>query len=78
MKEISYIDLRNRMQIFPQTRRNDDGDDGIGSMMLVTAQVKFLIAMVVMDTWNYFMHKYIMHENKFFYKHMSTPGITGL
>ncbi|PRQ18065.1 putative sphingolipid C4-monooxygenase [Rosa chinensis] len=53
------------------TGQNDDGDDGIGSMimMLATTMVQFLIAMVVMDTWQYFMHRY-MHENKFLYKHI--------
>ncbi|XP_008784844.2 sphinganine C4-monooxygenase 2-like [Phoenix dactylifera] len=31
--------------------------------------VQFIIAMVVMDTWQYFMHRY-MHLNKFLYKHI--------
>ncbi|PRQ18925.1 putative sphingolipid C4-monooxygenase [Rosa chinensis] len=33
------------------------------------AAASFLIAMVVMNTWQYFMHRY-MHENKFLYKHV--------
>ncbi|KAJ4960263.1 hypothetical protein NE237_020173 [Protea cynaroides] len=30
---------------------------------------QFLIAMLVMDTWQYFMHRY-MHHNKFLYRHI--------
>ncbi|KAK4777868.1 hypothetical protein SAY87_018055 [Trapa incisa] len=30
---------------------------------------KFITAMVVLDTWQYFMHRY-MHINKFLYKHV--------
>ncbi|PRQ18067.1 putative sphingolipid C4-monooxygenase [Rosa chinensis] len=42
------------------TGQNDDGDDGIGSMimMLATTMVQFLIAMVVLDTWQYFVQVY--------------------
>ncbi|KAL3621457.1 Very-long-chain aldehyde decarbonylase GL1-9 [Castilleja foliolosa] len=31
--------------------------------------VQFIIAMVVMDTWQYFVHRY-MHQNKFLYRHI--------
>ncbi|CAB4318977.1 unnamed protein product [Prunus armeniaca] len=31
--------------------------------------IQFATAMVVMDTWQYFMHRY-MHQNKFLYKHI--------
>ncbi|KAL3845867.1 hypothetical protein ACJIZ3_003270 [Penstemon smallii] len=31
--------------------------------------VQFIIAMFVMDTWQYFVHRY-MHQNKFLYKHI--------
>lgn len=31
--------------------------------------VQFVIAMLVMDTWQYFVHRY-MHQNKFLYKHI--------
>ncbi|KAJ4972787.1 hypothetical protein NE237_005961 [Protea cynaroides] len=30
---------------------------------------QFLIAMLVLDTWQYFMHRY-MHHNKFLYRHI--------
>lgn len=30
---------------------------------------QFIIAMVVLDTWQYFMHRY-MHQNKFLYRHI--------
>lgn len=31
--------------------------------------VQFLVAMFVMDTWQYFVHRY-MHHNKFLYRHI--------
>lgn len=31
--------------------------------------VQFVIAMLVMDTWQYFVHRY-MHQNKFLYRHI--------
>ncbi|XP_020590320.1 sphinganine C4-monooxygenase 1-like [Phalaenopsis equestris] len=31
--------------------------------------LQFMVAMVVMDTWQYFMHR-LMHVNKFLYKHI--------
>ncbi|KAL0912514.1 hypothetical protein M5K25_018492 [Dendrobium thyrsiflorum] len=31
--------------------------------------LQFIVAMVVMDTWQYFMHR-LMHMNKFLYKHI--------
>lgn len=36
---------------------------------LVSYTKQFLIAMIIMDTWQYFMHRY-MHVNKFLYKHV--------
>ncbi|GJN22267.1 hypothetical protein PR202_gb09821 [Eleusine coracana subsp. coracana] len=37
--------------------------------------VQFIIAMLVMDTWQYFMHRY-MHINKFLYKHIHSKHHT--
>lgn len=37
------------------------------SMMVLAGQ--FLIAMVVLDTWRYFFHRF-MHHNKFLYRHI--------
>ncbi|XP_042442645.1 very-long-chain aldehyde decarbonylase GL1-9-like [Zingiber officinale] len=31
--------------------------------------LQFLVAMLVMDSWQYFLHRY-MHENKFLYRHI--------
>uniref|UniRef100_A0A7C8ZIM5 Fatty acid hydroxylase domain-containing protein n=1 Tax=Opuntia streptacantha TaxID=393608 RepID=A0A7C8ZIM5_OPUST len=31
--------------------------------------VQFVVAMAVLDTWQYFMHRY-MHQNKFLYRHI--------
>ncbi|XP_073131262.1 sphinganine C4-monooxygenase 1-like [Henckelia pumila] len=36
---------------------------------LVVVAVQFVVAMVVLDTWQYFMHRY-MHHNKFLYRHI--------
>eukprot|EP00262_Sarcandra_glabra_P013176 TRINITY_DN359_c0_g2_i1.p1 TRINITY_DN359_c0_g2~~TRINITY_DN359_c0_g2_i1.p1 ORF type:complete len:255 (+),score=30.39 TRINITY_DN359_c0_g2_i1:209-973(+) len=37
------------------------------SLLVLVRQ--FLIAMLVLDTWQYFMHRY-MHHNKFLYRHI--------
>ncbi|CAN6239439.1 unnamed protein product, partial [Urochloa humidicola] len=37
--------------------------------------LQFIAAMVVMDTWQYFMHRY-MHINKFLYKHIHSKHHT--
>jgi len=37
--------------------------------------LQFIIAMFVMDTWQYFMHRY-MHINKFLYKHVHSKHHT--
>ncbi|KAK4786382.1 hypothetical protein SAY86_003071 [Trapa natans] len=39
------------------------------STSLVLLVRQFIIAMLVLDTWQYFMHRY-MHHNKFLYKHI--------
>ncbi|XP_010551539.1 PREDICTED: sphinganine C4-monooxygenase 1 [Tarenaya hassleriana] len=36
--------------------------------VMVTAR-QFITAMIVLDTWQYFMHRY-MHHNKFLYRHI--------
>ncbi|XP_020255518.1 sphinganine C4-monooxygenase 1-like [Asparagus officinalis] len=36
---------------------------------IILILIQFAIAMVVMDTWQYFVHRY-MHINKFLYKHI--------
>ncbi|KAG2702351.1 hypothetical protein I3843_06G078400 [Carya illinoinensis] len=42
--------------------------DGPRSSLFVLAR-QFITAMLVLDTWQYFMHRY-MHHNKFLYKHI--------
>ncbi|XP_020597075.1 sphinganine C4-monooxygenase 2-like [Phalaenopsis equestris] len=37
--------------------------------------LQFIVAMVVMDTWQYFMHRF-MHVNKFLYKHIHSKHHT--
>ncbi|XP_038889456.1 sphinganine C4-monooxygenase 1-like [Benincasa hispida] len=47
---------------------NDDGSNAVPkSWPMVVLQ--FLTAMFVLDTWQYFAHRY-MHHNKFLYKHI--------
>ncbi|XBH64413.1 hypothetical protein VPH35_118181 [Triticum aestivum] len=41
----------------------------------VVIALQFIIAMFVMDTWQYFMHRY-MHINKFLYKHIHSKHHT--
>ncbi|WOL01082.1 sphinganine C4-monooxygenase 1-like [Canna indica] len=36
---------------------------------VIGAVLQFFVAMLVLDTWQYFMHRY-MHSNKFLYKHV--------
>ncbi|KAF3450403.1 hypothetical protein FNV43_RR06484 [Rhamnella rubrinervis] len=36
---------------------------------LIVVAIQFVAAMVVLDTWQYFMHK-LLHHNKFLYKHI--------
>ncbi|XP_073130835.1 sphinganine C4-monooxygenase 2-like [Henckelia pumila] len=40
-----------------------------GQSSVVVVAVQFVVAMVVLDTWQYFMHRY-MHHNKFLYRHI--------
>lgn len=47
---------------------NDDGDSGVKPSFIDLAR-QFVTAMIVLDTWQYFMHRY-MHHNKFLYKHI--------
>ncbi|KAJ4711337.1 sphinganine C4-monooxygenase 1-like [Melia azedarach] len=47
---------------------NDTGSVNQHSSLLVLAR-QFVIAMLVMDTWQYFIHRY-MHQNKFLYRHI--------
>ncbi|KAJ0988318.1 hypothetical protein J5N97_006674 [Dioscorea zingiberensis] len=43
------------------------------SILVIATQ--FLVAMFVMDTWQYFMHRY-MHINRFLYKHIHSKHHT--
>jgi sphinganine C4-monooxygenase len=48
---------------------NDDESNGPQNFSLAALAKHFLVAMFVLDTWQYFMHRY-MHHNKFLYKHV--------
>ncbi|KAK4737000.1 hypothetical protein R3W88_000697 [Solanum pinnatisectum] len=47
---------------------NDGDSEGNQHGFLVLVRQLF-VAMVILDTWQYFMHRY-MHQNKFLYKHI--------
>ncbi|GAB4829158.1 Arf guanine nucleotide exchange factor sbh1 [Ancistrocladus abbreviatus] len=46
---------------------SEDASEQNTSHIVIVRQ--FLIAMVVFDTWQYFMHRYL-HQNKFLYRHI--------
>ncbi|CAN1187841.1 Sphinganine C4-monooxygenase 2 [Linum perenne] len=47
----------------------DDQASADQNPSLTVLAVQFVTAMVVLDTWQYFMHRF-MHQNKFLYKHI--------
>lgn len=52
------------------TVTGDDSGAAAGEQpSLVVLARQFFIAMLVLDTWQYFMHRY-MHHNKFLYRHI--------
>uniref|UniRef100_A0A5B7A3E9 Putative Sphingoid base hydroxylase 2 n=1 Tax=Davidia involucrata TaxID=16924 RepID=A0A5B7A3E9_DAVIN len=51
------------------TVTGNDSEAGIGQFSLIVLARQFFIAMLVLDTWQYFMHRY-MHHNKFLYLHL--------
>lgn len=62
--------LSHNNHLFVEQVTGNDGvvaEDGQGSLLVLAQQ--FAIAMAVLDTWQYFMHRY-MHQNKFLYKHI--------
>ncbi|PON57592.1 Fatty acid hydroxylase [Parasponia andersonii] len=48
---------------------SDDGNAAGSKPSLIVLARQFVTAMLVLDTWQYFMHRY-MHHNKFLYKHI--------
>ncbi|KAG5629683.1 hypothetical protein H5410_001400 [Solanum commersonii] len=59
------------MSLFPMSINvtgNDGNSEGNQHGFLVLVRQLF-VAMVILDTWQYFMHRY-MHQNKFLYKHI--------
>jgi sphinganine C4-monooxygenase len=49
--------------------QNSQSTGGMRQPSLLTVSGQFLIGMFVMDTWQYFWHRY-MHNNKFLYRHI--------
>ncbi|OWM89553.1 sphinganine C4-monooxygenase 1 [Punica granatum] len=54
--------------LFTVTGDSSGASAGSGTSLIVLAR-QFITAMLVLDTWQYFMHRY-MHHNKFLYKHI--------
>ncbi|KAM0952709.1 putative sphingolipid C4-monooxygenase [Dioscorea sansibarensis] len=54
---------------------SDDSGTVKAQPSLMVMVLQFLVAMVVMDTWQYFIHRY-MHLNKFLYKHVHSKHHT--
>ncbi|XP_068641730.1 sphinganine C4-monooxygenase 1-like [Aristolochia californica] len=48
---------------------NDGSGAEISQPSIMVLAGQFLIGMLVLDTWQYFMHRY-MHHNKFLYRHI--------
>ncbi|KAG6601427.1 Sphinganine C4-monooxygenase 2, partial [Cucurbita argyrosperma subsp. sororia] len=47
----------------------NEGEVATSPKSWLTIVVQFIVAMLVLDTWQYFIHRY-MHQNKFLYKHV--------
>ncbi|XP_022968089.1 sphinganine C4-monooxygenase 2-like isoform X2 [Cucurbita maxima] len=47
----------------------NDGEVETAPKSWLTIIIQFIVAMLVLDTWQYFIHRY-MHQNKFLYKHI--------
>ncbi|KAF9591047.1 hypothetical protein IFM89_001257 [Coptis chinensis] len=48
---------------------DDSGSENVMQRSALVLVRQFIIAMFVLDTWQYFMHRY-MHHNKFLYRHI--------
>ncbi|KAJ7970973.1 sphinganine C4-monooxygenase 1-like [Quillaja saponaria] len=55
--------------LFTVTGNEDGRISNSSSDSLFGLARQFLVAMLVMDTWQYFLHRY-MHHNKFLYRHL--------
>ncbi|XP_051144668.1 sphinganine C4-monooxygenase 1-like [Andrographis paniculata] len=54
--------------LFAVTGSDSESAQAQQASLFVLAR-QFLVAMIVLDTWQYFMHRY-MHHNKFLYRHI--------
>ncbi|XP_052185097.1 sphinganine C4-monooxygenase 1 [Diospyros lotus] len=48
---------------------NDNDAAMVQQSSIIVLLRQFVVAMLVLDTWQYFMHRY-MHQNKFLYRHI--------
>ena len=55
--------------LFAVTGSDPDPAQAEQTTSFIVLATQFLVAMMVLDTWQYFMHRY-MHQNKFLYRHI--------
>ncbi|CAL5355089.1 unnamed protein product [Camellia sinensis] len=55
--------------LFTEVTANGSEAGTVQKRSLIVLLRQFFIAMLVLDTWQYFMHRY-MHDNKFLYRHI--------
>ncbi|XVF03350.1 hypothetical protein REPUB_Repub04eG0253400 [Reevesia pubescens] len=55
--------------LYMLTRGNDSGASSEQATSLIVRARQFIVAMLVFDTYQYFVHRYL-HQNKFLYKHL--------
>lgn len=65
---LSYLKL-DVLCLVLQITSNANSSGYVVQPSLPVQVVQFVIAMLVMDTWQYFVHRY-MHQNKFLYRHI--------
>lgn len=67
-----YQNLELNLFWLQVTREKDGEASPKKSLTLLLLAKQLVIAMVVIDTWSFFVHWYL-HQNKFLYKHLHVP-----
>ncbi|XP_022775792.1 sphinganine C4-monooxygenase 2-like [Durio zibethinus] len=70
IKNVLWQQLRQviaYLLLYKVTRKDDDSIGQPSSFIVIATQ--FVVAMVVLDTYQYFLHR-LVHQNKFLYKHL--------
>ncbi|GMJ13451.1 sphingoid base hydroxylase 2 [Hibiscus trionum] len=73
IKNVLWQQLRQVISILLMYKMAGSNDDGASSVAntssFVVACRQFFVAMVALDTYQYFLHR-LMHQNKFLYRHL--------